>query len=77
MHDAHSPDALPKLDRDIEEQLEAEVDAHLGVMAVEAAEKVYGRYSKWFLFIGCVSRSLFSPCFPNAFSSCSRLHSIK
>ena len=29
-------------------------EAHIGVKAVEAAEKVYGRYSKWFLFIGCV-----------------------
>ncbi|KAI0731070.1 drug:h+ antiporter [Earliella scabrosa] len=27
-------------------------DAHHGVRAVEAAEKVYGRFSKWLLFIG-------------------------
>ncbi|KAI0742084.1 drug:h+ antiporter [Daedaleopsis nitida] len=45
-------DATPKLDKETEEELQAEEDAHLGVKAVEAAEKVYGRYSKWFLFIG-------------------------
>ncbi|KAI0092894.1 drug:h+ antiporter [Irpex rosettiformis] len=27
-------------------------DAQLGVKTVEAAQKVYGRYSKWFLFLG-------------------------
>ncbi|KAI0690338.1 drug:h+ antiporter [Cerioporus squamosus] len=45
-------DAVPKLDRAVEEEIEAEEDAHLGVKAVEAAERVYGRYSKWFLFVG-------------------------
>ncbi len=55
VHPAHE-DAVPTLDKSIEEELEAEEDAHLGVRAVEAAEKVYGRYSKWFLFIGCVTR---------------------
>ncbi|TCD63466.1 hypothetical protein EIP91_005375 [Steccherinum ochraceum] len=30
----------------------SELEAHLGVVTVEAAEKVYGKYSKWFLFIG-------------------------
>lgn len=33
-------------------------EPQVGVKTVEAAEKVYGRYSKWFLFIGyecCVS----------------------
>lgn len=29
-------------------------DAQAGVKVVEAAEKVYGKYSKWFLFIGYV-----------------------
>lgn len=29
-------------------------EAQVGVKVVEAAEKVYGRYSKWFLFIGYV-----------------------
>ena len=27
-------------------------EAQAGVRVVEAAEKVYGRYSKWFLFLG-------------------------
>ncbi|KAI0635481.1 drug:h+ antiporter [Trametes polyzona] len=44
--------ALPKLDFDTKHELDSEADAHLGVLTVEAAEKVYGRYSKWFLFIG-------------------------
>ena len=30
-------------------------DIDVGVATVEAAEKVYGKYSKWFLFIGSVS----------------------
>nr|VWP00768.1 C3H1-type domain-containing protein [Ganoderma boninense] len=45
-------DANPKLDEQTVKELQAEQDAHLGVKAVEAAEKVYGRYSKWLLFIG-------------------------
>jgi hypothetical protein len=32
----------------------AEQDAHAGVKKVEAAQRVYGRYSRWCLFIGCV-----------------------
>ena len=61
-HPAHvqddvSEDAIPKLDRETAQVIQAEEDAHLGVKAVEAAEKVYGRYSKWFLFIGCVLAS--------------------
>ncbi|KAI0759140.1 drug:h+ antiporter [Trametes elegans] len=43
---------IPRLATKIE--LEVEEDAHLGVKTIEAAEKVYGRYSKWFLFIGHV-----------------------
>ena len=35
-------------------EAERESDAHAGVKRVEAAEKVYGRYSKWVLFISCV-----------------------
>ena len=54
IHDDVPEDAIPKLDQEIIEVLQAEEDAHLGVKAVEAAEKVYGRYSKWFLFIGSV-----------------------
>jgi hypothetical protein len=34
--------------------LAAEQDAHAGVKKVEAAQRVYGRYSRWCLFIGCV-----------------------
>lgn len=45
-------DAVPKIDPHLAEVIEAEVDAHVGVKKVEAAEKVYGRYSKWFLFTG-------------------------
>lgn len=51
-------DPIPKLDEGTVAVLQAEEDAHLGVKAVEAAEKVYGRYSKWFLFIGCAFASL-------------------
>ena len=48
-------DVIPRVDEQPFKELQAaEQDAHLGVKAVEAAEKVYGRYSKWFLFIGCV-----------------------
>lgn len=32
----------------------AEQDAHAGVKKVEAAQRVYGRYSRWCLFVGCV-----------------------
>ena len=53
-HDDILEDAIPKLDERTLEVLQAEEDAHLGVKRAEAAEKVYGRYSKWFLFIGCV-----------------------
>ena len=53
-HDEILEDAIPKLDERTLEVLQAEEDAHLGVKRAEAAEKVYGRYSKWFLFIGCV-----------------------
>lgn len=53
-HDEILEDAIPKLDERTLEVLQAEEDAHLGVKRAEAAEKVYGRYSKWFLFVGCV-----------------------
>ncbi|KAH9896440.1 drug:h+ antiporter [Cubamyces lactineus] len=43
---------IPRLDFTTKVEIEAEEDAHLGVKTVEAAEKVYGRYSKWFLFVG-------------------------
>ncbi|KAI0365208.1 drug:h+ antiporter [Pilatotrama ljubarskyi] len=34
------------------QEIEAEEDAHAGVRTVEAAEQVFGRTSRWFLFIG-------------------------
>ncbi|KAI0763855.1 drug:h+ antiporter [Trametes elegans] len=37
---------------DVVEEIEAEEDAHAGVRAVEAAEHVFGRSSKWALFTG-------------------------
>ncbi|KAI0759138.1 drug:h+ antiporter [Trametes elegans] len=43
---------IPRLGFATKIELETEEDAHLGVKTVEAAEKVYGRYSKWFLFVG-------------------------
>lgn len=36
------------------DDLQLEQDASVGVKTVEAAEKVYGKHSKWFLFIGSV-----------------------
>ena len=45
---------MSTLDPEIAEELEAEEDAHGGVRTVEAAEQVFGKYSKWFLFIGYV-----------------------
>ncbi|EMD31052.1 hypothetical protein CERSUDRAFT_163556 [Gelatoporia subvermispora B] len=50
--DERNPEERPRLAASLVEELEAEQDAHVGVKKVEAAEKVYGRYSKWFLFIG-------------------------
>lgn len=42
---------------DSEEILEA-VNVHSGVLKVEAASKIYGRYSRIALFTGCVSKNL-------------------
>lgn len=39
------------LDEHTQEELDRERDAHAGVQRVEAAKKVYGRSSKWILFI--------------------------
>ncbi|KAH9846877.1 drug:h+ antiporter [Lenzites betulinus] len=50
--DALPEDAIPKIDPDLARKIQEEEDAHVGVKTVEAAEKVYGRYSKWFLFVG-------------------------
>ncbi|KAM5541824.1 hypothetical protein V8D89_004553 [Ganoderma adspersum] len=52
IHNGLPEDVIPRLDEQSFKELQAEQDAHIGVKAVEAAEKVYGRYSKWFLFIG-------------------------
>ncbi|TFY78973.1 hypothetical protein EWM64_g5038 [Hericium alpestre] len=35
----------------VAEEVKREVDAHLGVARVQAAQKVYGKYSKWILFV--------------------------
>ena len=48
------PLPLSGLDTEILVAVQAEEDAHIGVKKVEAAERVYGRFSKWFLFIGSV-----------------------
>ncbi|KAL5493064.1 hypothetical protein ACEPAI_4512 [Sanghuangporus weigelae] len=48
-----APD-LPVLDSVIKREL----DAHVGVKRVEAAERVWGKYSKWILFISTVSLGL-------------------
>ena len=53
MSSVHKDDA--SLDPETDSRIGDEQDAQLGVKTVEAAEKVYGRYSKWFLFIGYVS----------------------
>ncbi|KAI0828482.1 drug:h+ antiporter [Trametes gibbosa] len=45
-------DAIPSIDPDLARKIQEEEDAHVGVKTVEAAERVYGRYSKWFLFSG-------------------------
>ena len=57
---------MSTLDPEIAEELEAEEDAHGGVRTVEAAEQVFGKYSKWFLFIGCVSSSRYASRFVDA-----------
>ncbi|KAG1723279.1 major facilitator superfamily domain-containing protein [Suillus lakei] len=40
------------VDSEVRSVLAAEEDAHAGVKKVEAAQRVYGRYSRWCLFIG-------------------------
>lgn len=45
----------PVLDSTTVEQIHAETDAHVGVKTVEAATKVFGKYSRWALFIGYVA----------------------
>ena len=42
------------LDPQTAHEIAEEEDAPLGVKTVEAAEKVYGKYSKWILFIRLV-----------------------
>lgn len=51
-HHSHNATAssLSNLDPRTADELARELDAHAGVLRVEAAEKVYGRYSKWVLF---------------------------
>ena len=49
----------PVLDPRTHEEIQREIDAHVGVARVEAAEKVYGKYSKWDLFSSSVFDYLF------------------
>ncbi len=37
---------------------------HLGVKTIQATQKVYGKYSKWFLFIGYAITYFSRPIFP-------------
>lgn len=46
-----SYDGHGAIDTRTAEELSREADAHLGVKRVEAARKVFGRYSNWVLFI--------------------------
>lgn len=46
----HPPDDGGRVD-------DTEADAYTGVKTVEAAEKVYGKYSKWLLYLGYVASS--------------------
>ncbi|KZP28418.1 MFS general substrate transporter [Athelia psychrophila] len=50
--DLESTQGSPRLDTRTFVAVQAEQEAHLGVKTVEAAERVYGRFAKWFLFIG-------------------------
>ncbi|KAI0819605.1 drug:h+ antiporter [Trametes gibbosa] len=43
---------VTSLSPEVVEEIEAEEDAHAGVRAVQAAEHVFGRRSRWFLFTG-------------------------
>ena len=52
---ADAQDVVVALDPKTAREVQEEQDAHVGVKTVEAAEKVYGKYSKWFLFIGYAS----------------------
>lgn len=54
----------PRLDTSIIHAVRVEEDAHVGVKKVEAAEKVYGRYSKWVLFARYVCTR--HPSFPGS-----------
>ncbi len=56
-----SPRVSLRIDERAARAIDEETDAHLGVKKVEAAEKVYGRYSRWILFTSCVSSLLFTP----------------
>lgn len=51
--DSHD-DGRTVLDGRAANALGAEANAHVGVAKVEAAQKVYGRYSRWILFTSYV-----------------------
>ncbi|KIJ58509.1 hypothetical protein HYDPIDRAFT_178059 [Hydnomerulius pinastri MD-312] len=49
---SHHDESTSVIDEDTIAAVTAEQDAHVGVKKVEAALRVYGRYSRWCLFIG-------------------------
>ncbi|KAK7689671.1 hypothetical protein QCA50_007466 [Cerrena zonata] len=51
-HDDQSSTEEPVLDSTTVHEIRAEQDAHVGVKTVEAAGRVFGKYSRWALFIG-------------------------
>ncbi|KAG1727559.1 major facilitator superfamily domain-containing protein [Suillus paluster] len=46
------PQTEPQVDSEVRSVLAQEGDAHAGVKKVEAAQRIYGRRSRWCLFIG-------------------------
>lgn len=44
-------DVAPKLESSSHQEIDADQDTYIGVKAAEAVSKVYGRYSKWFLYV--------------------------
>ena len=53
---ADAQDVVVALDPKTAREVQEEQDAHVGVKTVEAAGRVFGKYSRWALFIGYVAR---------------------
>lgn len=51
-YDEKNPAAYSEKNPDISSVFVLDVESHAGVKTVEATQKVYGKYSRWFLFIG-------------------------